>query len=273
MDKIKFLGKQRAEFSIAQKYFNFSRIIQLLILLISVIVILLKVDLITYIGSLINLILALLWQFLNYLGKNSRLIAEKARRATLLSIGLNFELERKYLRDLLIKFKSTDSLAREFEDESYFQNIDQSGYDKLTKLLEESTFWTKHLYHKCAVTFWILFTFGLIVSILGLFIIPTIFQNKESLIILTIFCLFLSWLITGDLLKSAIEFTSSSSALDDIENRITNLIATNSNNLEKHLFLILSDYNSVVQRTPLIPSFIYKKYKNELNNLWLERLN
>lgn len=271
MDKIKLLGKQRAEFSIAQKQFNLSRTMQFLALIISISVIFFTIDWITYVGSIINLVLALLWQIFYYNGQSSRNIAEKARRATLLSVGLDFQLKGKYLSDLQVKFKSDDNFSKKFEDESYFKSEDEIGFKKLLKLLEESAFWTKHLYSKCFKLFWVLFTIAILFSVISLFLIPSFAHSKVSILILNVFALFLTWLITGDLLKHAIEYTLAYSQLDDIENRIENISTDNLDNLESNLLLVLGDYNAVVQTTALIPAFIYSANKKKLNELWNER--
>jgi hypothetical protein len=266
MDDLKLLGLQRAEFEVAEKAQYISGKIQLGMIFVSILVIALPKELLSYGGAIINFLLTIFWQIFAYKGRRSHYIAERGRRAVMLIGGLGLNVTGKPFTDLLLQFTVSEEEGKKHEDKEYFKAYGPPSFSRLAMMLEESAFWTKHLYDKSAVYYWILFSAGLIISIVGLLLMPAISNNSSSILVAQMFCLLLTWLITGNVFTSALSYTSAARAVDDIEHRLNKAEA-----IDKDMFLILGDYNAIVQDAPIIPTSIYMKNCDKLNQLWLER--
>ncbi len=269
MDNLKLLGLQRAEFAAAERSQATSSKLRVAMLVVSIFVIGLQKGWLSYVGAILNLILVILWKIFKDKGRRSHYIAERGRRAVLLSGGLDIGFTGKLYTDLLSQFTVSETDGKKYEDPEYFKAYGLPGYLRLAKMLEESAFWTKHLYDKSASRYWLLFSGGLLIAIVGLLLISNIADSSSGLLVSQIFCLLLAWLVTEDIFTGAQSFTSAARAIDDVENRLS--VAVSSESLEKDLLIILGDYNAIVQNTPIIPTSIYEKNKEKLNRLWLER--
>ena len=261
------LGLHRAEFALAERYRSRAERVQALIVLVSSLAILLKNDLLTYAGAIINFLLVIAWQVFDYRAKHSHFVAERGRRAVLLAEGLGIDIGAKSYSDLKMQFSSSESEGKKQEDPKYFKEYGPPGYSKIAYMLDESAFWTQHLYSKCASKYWLMFSVLLLLVIVGLLLI-TVVKDKNAQIA-QILCLLLASLITGDIFNSALRFTVGALAVKDVVNRIN--ASRSSNSLEQELLVIFGDYNAIVQDAPIIPDSIYRKWSKRLNRLWSER--
>ncbi len=269
MDDIKLLGLQRAEFQRAETFGARSNKAQLLIVLISIVSIFVSEPKFVYALTLLSLLVAILWLYLSHQSKISHSTAEKARRAVVLRNGLGIRLSRKSYSDLMMQFRVNESEGGKWEDATYFKSTNDYGNKKLTDIVEESSFWSKHLFRLSATSQWIYFGATLCVSMIGLLVIPLLNIGDLSLLISHVICLILLWLITGSLFTTAMAFSSTANAIDAIEGRLSNM----SKDIEpdEDVLLLVGDYNSLLESTPTIPSSIYLKNRDKLNRLWEAR--
>lgn len=166
-------------------------------------------------------------------------------------------------------FKANSDSANQWEDEEYFKSESEYGNRKLAEIIEESAFWSKFLLQEYAKKTWLIFTCVLAISVLSLFLVKLFDSSELGKTIGQILCLILMWLITGSLFSKSIKLTSSSSAVDSIEERLNSIIQ--SGNIKEDILIYMSDYNSIIEGAPVIPSKIYLKNKGRLNALWRER--
>lgn len=269
MDDLKLLGLHRAEFKAAERSQGIARKLQLIVIAVSILVIALHTELLSYFGAFINFLLAILWQVFAYKERRSHFIAERGRRAFLLATGLGLCISGKLYSDLVLQFTVSEAEAKTYEDPEYFKAYGPSGYLRLAMMLEESAFWTKHLYDKSAFRYWSLFLMGLITAVAGLLLLPALTHGPSSLLVTQMFCLLLAWFITGDIFSAALGYSLAARAVDDVENRLSWIPSSKS--LDKDLLVILGDYNAIVQDAPTIPTSIYLKNREKLNLLWSER--
>lgn len=269
MDDVKLLGLQRAEFQRAETFSARSNYAQLFIVLLSVASVFVTDSLFVHALTLLSLLAAILWLYLSHQSKTSHSTAEKARRAVVLRNGLGVKLSRKSYSDLMMQFKVNESEGEKWEDATYFKSVSDYGNKKLTDIVEESSFWSKHLFRISATRQWIYFGATLCVSIIGLLIIPFLNIGDLSLLVSHVICLILLWLITGSLFTTAIAFTSTANAIDAIEGRLSNM----SKDIEpdEDILLLVGDYNSLLESAPTLPSSIYLKNRDKLNQLWIDR--
>ena len=271
MDDIKLLGLQRAEFHRAEIFGTRSNKAQIVIVIIAIVSVFVNNPEIVYTLTLASLAVAVFWLYFSYQSKVSHSTAEKARRAIVLRNGLGIKLSRKSYSDLIMQFKVNENEGRIWEDPNYFKTISEYGNKKLTEIVEESSFWSKHLFRISATRQWIYFSAILGLSVIGLLVIPLLNIGSSSVLASQFVCLILLWLITGSLFTTAMLFTNAANSIDAIEDRLSNM----AKNLEpdEDILMLVGDYNSLLESTPTIPSDIYLKNRDKLNRLWGDRNN
>ncbi len=241
MDDVKLLGLQRAEFQRAETFSARSNNAQFFIVLISVASVFVSEPKLVYAVTVLSLLVAILWLYLSHQSKASHSTAERARRAVVLRNGLGIRLSRKSYSDLMMQFNVNESEGGKWEDATYFKSAGEYGNKKLTEIVEESSFWSKHLFRLSATRQWIYFGVTLCISIIGLLVIPLLSSGELNLLISHVICLILLWLITGSLFSTAMAFTRTANAIDAIEGRLSNM----ANNIEpdEDVLLLVGDYN------------------------------
>lgn len=269
MDDIKLLGLQRAEFQRAEVFQIWANRLQISIVLVSIACVIIQEIAFVYTLSIISILLALAWFYISEESKKSHSTAERARRAIVIRNGLGIKLESKPYSDLVMLFKANGENAKQWEDEEYFKSESEYGNQKLAEIVEESAFWSKFLLQEYAKVAWLHFSSVLVVSIIALFLITFFDFTQLGKTIGQILCLILMWLITGSLFSKALKLTSSFNAVDSIEERLNNIIE--SGEVKEDILIYMSDYNSIIEGTPVIPSKIYSKNKDKLNRLWKDR--
>ena len=270
MDDNKLLGLQRAEFRRAEVMGVRSNRTQFIIVAISITTVFVNEPSYVYFLALCNLIISGFWLWFSIQAKNSHSVAERARRAVVFSNGLGIRLSGKSYTDLKMLFNVNESEGEKYEDENYFKSQQEYGNKKLAEIVEESSFWSKHLYKKSARRYWLYFSVTLVISILGLLLVPLLNVGSMDILISQVFCLILIWLITGSIFSTAMSFTNAANSIDDIEGRLDKMALNKEP--DQDVLLVVSDYNALVESSPTIPSDLYEKNRDTLNTLWNERL-
>lgn len=269
MDDVKLLGLQRAEFQRAEKFQGWANRAQITIVIASISCVIIQESTFVYALSIGSIILALSWLYFSEESKASYSTAERARRAIVIRNGLGIKLNSKYYSDLVMLFKASDDNTKQWEDEEYFKSKSEYGSQRLAEIIEESAFWSKFLLKEYAKKSWLNFSFVLVASIIALLSITLFDLSQLGETIGLILCLILMWLITGSLFSKAMKLTSSSNAVDAVEERLNNIIQ--SGEVRDDILIYMSDYNSIIGGTPVIPSKTYLKNKDRLNDLWRAR--
>tara|TARA_R110002072_G_scaffold95501_1_gene210581 strand:+ start:3397 stop:4215 length:819 start_codon:yes stop_codon:yes gene_type:complete len=269
MDDIKLLGLQRSEFQRAEKLQIWAGRVQIIIVLVSISCLVIQEINFVYALSVVSILLALAWLYISEESKTSHSTAERARRAIVIRNGLGIQLSAKSYSDLMMCFKASSDSAKQWEDEEYFKSESEYGNQKLAEIIEESAFWSKFLLQEYAKKTWLIFSCVLAISVFSLFLVTFFDSSQLGKTIGQIVCLVLIWLITGSLFSKSIKLTSSSNAVDSIEERLNSIIQ--SGNIKEDILIYMCDYNSIIEGTPVIPSKIYLKNKDRLNALWRER--
>lgn len=271
MDDNKLLGLQRAEFKRAEAMSARSNKAQVIIVIISITTIFINKPSYVYALTISNLIIASFWLWFSIQAKNSHSVAERARRAVVFSNGLGIKLSGKSYTDLKMLFNVNESEGEKYEDEDYFKTQQKYGNKKLAEIVEESSFWSKHLFKMSARRYWFYFSATLTISILGLLLLPLLNIGSLDILISQVFCIILIWLITGNIFVAAMSFTNAANSIDDIEGRLDKMSSNKES--DQDVLLVVSDYNALVESSPTIPSDLYEKNRDRLNDLWKDRLH
>jgi ABC-type multidrug transport system fused ATPase/permease subunit len=225
----------------------------------------------TYLAAGLALALAIGWAWISWLFRESRALAERARRANLLMQGLGESISKNELRDLEARFTVTSAAGVALENFDYYETKLKPGQERLAKILEESAFWSAHLLRYSAQRTWMQFVvFFLVGAVLFFAAIP--FVNAEQLQIgARVFCAFLTLLVSAEILGAALSYTSAASIVGNILSRIEALEFSGYPRAD--MLMVLSDYNSAVESAPMFRSGLYEKHCDRLNDLWCTKPN
>jgi hypothetical protein len=189
-------------------------------------------------------------------------------------IRLNI-IQKSYGSDMLVdlaylKSKVTQSefeKAKDFENSDYYATDDFSPEVRLVDIIQESCFWSQHLYEACKQraikNSIIIFVVIIVLIITGLSVIVE--DGNYTLPRLAI--LFLMFFPLWNGIDSSINFGSAASKLTRIDQRLS------SSKLGfPELLALFAEYNVVTSNTPLIPQKVFEQEQDKLNTLWPERV-
>lgn len=201
-------------------------------------------------------------------------LSEMARRHGMLSDAFGGPIEYIDATDIVAQ-SDVNVLDKELETRSanYYASKKEVGFDRLCDHLQETAFWSKHLYAEAArrsLNFF--FWFSAITLVLA-FLAPLLTWDKplyvpRSLVLIIAFIASVDWL--GDYLA----FSAARTQAEAVDRRVFHLPPTLSPRNPKSLASLLSifgDYVVARASAPLIPSSIYLKSRDRLNKLWDER--
>lgn len=262
------VGFQLAEFAKSKRRRILVGAIQGLILLVAFASVFVEEKRAVFVIGGLALLLAVGLQFALRQFRQSREIAERARRATLLMGGLGTPLPNAALRDLWMCRTTTDAQAIASKNPNYFDARVAPGRERLAQMLEESAFWTTTLQKKSAEVCWLIFTLGLVAAFSSLLFAPYTTVDvitSGGRVIFTV----LAFVVTQGLFDIASGHQSAASSVEKILDRLSACEARG--NQEGELLQILGDYNSIVERAPLNFPWMYDIYKDQLNAQWAAR--
>jgi len=183
--------------------------------------------------------------------------------------GLGLQVSRKELTDLISDCESSEAEGRRFEDEHYYSAPPSTGSQALAFTLQESAFWSRFLFARCARQS-ALWTLGLVLtSIIVLLVIPAVARAGWLLGTLQVVNVVLMFVVSSELLEDTIDYFHAAKAVSEVDERLERIVATGG--LLGDVVSAFTDYNSVVESAPTIPDRIYKRYKPYLNKLWADR--
>lgn len=193
--------------------------------------------------------------------------SEALRRAQLMD-ALGRTAEPLDLADIREGFsKRTEKEAPAFEDQSYYATTASRGPKRLVELLQESAFWSKHLYKaawKRGVWLWS--------AVLGIVVITLIFgmpflSSNLALNFARTAALFLSFVSATDGLTRAFEWRRAATLAEAVDRRLEHITGDD----QEPLLAIFADYSVITASAPPIPPSIYKSERGRLNDLWRDR--
>jgi hypothetical protein len=268
--ELKLIGMHRSEYELAKSNEIKAWICQIVVALTASLSIFISSEKLIYLTTIIALISIVCEKWFTHQSKKQKDIAERARRMILLVDGLGYEVSQKEITDLLRGFSSSEASGKKWEDIDYYYSPQNHSSNRLRQILQESAFYSEHLYKESANISWVLFGIIFIFSLVTLFILPLLARTSWTIVVANTICIILMFIITIDLSGRAVEFNDTANLLQQIDDRLE---YTQKEINEHDLMLILSDYNTAVACTPLIPTIIYKSNKQRLDKLWKNRLS
>jgi hypothetical protein len=220
-----------------------------------------------YVLATIALLSELYSWFMSLSIESKKSLGQEILRLNILqqAFGSNMAVDIAYLKSKVSKKEY--SKAEKFENQAYYATENPEPEKRLVDIIQESCFWSQHLYQSCksrAVVFSIFIAVLIIfLAITGLTLIDT--DSNYSIPRLSI--LFLTFVPLWSAIESAVSFSSAANKLKSIDQRLSNI-----NYEQSSILSIFAEYNVVTSNTPLISQKIYESEQDKLNDLWEERV-
>lgn len=263
-------GLINAEFGKADTLFTWSGRAQLGLALVSAISVFVSNATATFVLAVIAAAIFVGWAIVEWAYKASRIQAERGRRALLVIEGLSGTVSLGEIRDIEASFTVSGEQGEAAHNPEFFASVKEKGKERLLELIEESAFYSCRLYRLSAGLMWRrLVIFGALS--LGLFVSTVYFMNGE-LIGLTsrLVLVVLVFLMSQEVLGSARDYSRSHLALSSTQARIRAI--RSGGYPEGDLLILMGDYNSAVEGSPLMAPGAYSKNAKRLDNLWRKHL-
>lgn len=261
---------QRAHFDLVSKLDVRQFRIQVATSVLAVVALLLPAGRWDFIAAIVPLVLAGVgfWTLVN--SRNQRVLAEKARRATLLVDGLGIHLSPNELGRFYTLSGLPPAELEKWSDPTYFATTEAPGVARAAAELEESAFWTVNLARASAdaIGKWLLFFGALLVVCVFLALGwagHTVLSVEPR-----IFCTLASSLVWLELLQRWLLYGDAITGIDEVLARLDWLKRSGNKN-EGDFLLALVDYNSAVETAPLLVDGIYLKHKQRIDAAWKAR--
>jgi hypothetical protein len=182
--------------------------------------------------------------------------------------GLGDKRESAQAVDLRAKVGSGLVRAAELiDDPNYYASVLPPGRQRLAQVLEESSFWSKHLYRAAATeSFWI--SGGVIVALFVAALIAAPFANAgTTLVVSRAAILLLGVLVSIDEVGTAMGWSSAAEAASCVNAQLGKIDVER----EPQLMTLLADYSVATATAAPIPQHVYERHKERLNELWITR--
>ena len=262
---------QRSHFELASRWDVHQFRIQMVTSLLAVAALLVPPGRWDIVAAILPLVTAGAWFWFAMRCRTHRLLAEKARRATLLTNGLGVRLSAVEMgRFYTLSSLGPEDLAK-WNDPGYFATQEAPGVKRAAAMLEESAFWTVNLMRASADSVrnrllvssgLLLLCFLFLLGMAGHAVLPAG---------LRVFCAFASSIVWLELLQRWQLYNGAIHDIDEVLGRLESLKRWDSATAEGDFLLALVDYNSAVESAPLLVDGVYDRLKSRIEAAWAAR--
>lgn len=222
----------------------------------------------TYVLAVSSSMLLLVWWAFNSQYQSVRNAAETARRAALLSNALPEQISPSEILSLKGRLTITEARAAVYEKADYYASKLPIGPARLGEILEESTYYSKHL-HKfsASVMSYMVLTYAVIFITAALCSVP--FLSQSALLeAARVYLSVLIFILSADVFGAYLSHRSTARALEEIAHR---LVASDRSGYPiADVMLAMVDYNSAIESAPESVPFAYRFLESRLNQGWSE---
>ena len=200
--------------------------------------------------------------------------AQQFRRKLDLQDGLGWQIPNTDLSDLIVQCPSSvKKRARKHPMEPYFASTDPLGPARALKNVSESAWWTKHLARLMATVCRNSVIVGVILSFISLIVtLQATGTHTAQVNVARIITAFLMLFLSLGLIKLAIGYSSLSKNSAGSETAAERALQTTAPE-ELAAFKVMYDYHLNRAAGPLIPTWIWRMRRDELNQTWKEHRN
>jgi hypothetical protein len=193
---------------------------------------------------------------------------EKARRRALLMEAYDDTTEPIDVTDLRHGFSNrAERAAIDHEDPSYWSTTAPVGPKRLVEQLQESAYYSKHLYRETAKDATKISVALGAVAIALLLATVLVDSDAARLAVTRIVVVFLAFLITVDGVTLALAWGSAAQQAGNVDRRLERCDPDGS----EAVLAIWGDYSVATATAPPIPTPVYGKHKERLEQEWADR--
>lgn len=196
--------------------------------------------------------------------------AEQFRRKLDLQDGFGWQIPSADHSDLVVRCSSwVKTRARTYPvNEPYFAATDPPGPVRALKNVCESTWWTKHLAQRMATYCWTIMVVGLIGSFIALIVaLQATNTHTVQVNVARLVTAFLMLFLSLGVIKLALGYSSLSKNSESSE-RAADRALQAATPEELGAFKVIYDYHLNRAAGPLIPTWIWRMHRDELNQTW-----
>jgi hypothetical protein len=199
--------------------------------------------------------------------------AQQFRRKVDLQDGLGWHIPNTDLSDLLVECPSSvKKRARKRPTEPYFASTNAPGPVRALKNVSESAWWTKHLAQRMATICRNTVIVGVILSFISLIVtLQATSTHTTQVSVARIVTAFLMLFLSMGLIKLVIGYSGLSKNSASSEAAAERALQATPEELVA--FKVMYDYHLNRAVGPVIPTWIWKMRRDELNQTWKEHRN
>jgi hypothetical protein len=205
---------------------------------------------------------------LRRIGSQRQEQGEKGRRRALLMDAYGDTQEPIDVGDLRHDFSQrAEQTAAKHGDPSYWSTTAPVGPQRLVGQLQESAFWSKHLY-RVAATGATKIGVALGTLVVAILLAAALVEsNGARLAVARIVVVFMAFLITVDVLTRALAWRSAAAQAGEVDRRLERCEPDTS----EAVLAIWGDYSVATATAPPIPTPVYLRHKDRLEREWAAR--
>lgn len=220
-----------------------------------------------YVFALISAGAAGVWMWLWKTFKESRGLAERVRRLTLVAGGLGMRISDVELLEIKSSFSVSEAEADRLADPNYYDVAADAGPSRLAGMIEQSAFWSAFLLRKSVKqTLWYLGSS--LACIVLLFASIPFLEGDAALAGARVACAALIYSLSTDFLGAVLSYRNAANEVEQVKTRIQTARAKGFPLPD--VLTIMGDYNAAVEGAPMFALGVYKKHNERLNGLWAE---
>jgi hypothetical protein len=205
---------------------------------------------------------------LRKLGSHHQERGERGRRRALLMEAYGDTQEPIDVTDLRHDFSDrAERAAPGHEDPSYWSTTAPFGPKRLVGQLQESAFWSKHLFGEAAKDAAKISTALGLLAVLILLAAMLVDPDEVRLAVARIVVVFLAFLITVDCVSRALAWSAAARQASEVDRRLEHCDPDGS----EAVLAIWGDYGVATATAPPIPTHVYLKNKDRLEREWSSR--
>ncbi|CDH04008.1 GrpB family protein [Xenorhabdus bovienii] len=262
----RLLSYQRSESNRAEFLQIYMMIAQLIIAVIAATSVYLNNKIYLFSLAILGFILMLVWLFLSQGQQRHRSAGDQARRVVLLISGLNIMPSAGQNLRISDRFNVTITKKTLRREEDHFSTREAPSYKRLVEMIEESSYWTCYLQKVSAKIMCIILSL-LVVTIFIVSGAAIMSLDSNNLISLSRAMIALMiFVISSDSLGLLLAYKNASSAIDEVFNRVEAISVKGY--LKSDALLLMTDYNSAIEKAPTTLPFVYKFSRKKLNKKW-----
>lgn len=204
--------------------------------------------------------------FLSIFAGNKKALGQELLRLNILKQAYRGEMATDIA---YLKARLSDAelkTGEEFDNPEYYSSNDSDPASRLIGILQESCFWSQHLYGACQNQA-IKTSIGLAILVLLVIVLGLSFAGHDSNYSAPrLAILFLMLVPLWTEIGKSLSFGAASVKLELIDHRLDSASHDSAS-----MLAVFADYNVVTSTAPLIPQKTYEKERDRLNTLWSER--